>query len=406
MYFMLRPYMIELRLPTYHHRRIIIAALLFLALAGIVKWCTTAAFAADAQVTAGEKVVTIHDGGEQTGLVTSAMTLREVLQQAHVTVNANDITEPALDEPLLASSYEANIYRARPVVIKDGAKSVRIVTAYRTAKQITKQAGLTLNDADIAELKPVTDIATEGAAEMLVIDRATPITFVFYGKVLQTSTRATTVESLLKERKITLSKDDTITPALSGSINAGMTVELWRNGKQMVTVDEEVAFTTRQIKDVNRDAGFKEVQTEGENGKRTVTYEVEMRNGVEIARKETNSIVTEQAVEQVEVIGVKVALPPGSHEDWMAAAGIAVSDYGYVNYIVGRESGWSATKYNYAGSGAYGLCQALPASKMATAGSDYMTNPITQLKWCNGYAIGRYGNWQKAYEFWIVKHWW
>lgn len=297
--------MIEIRLKAHYHKRIIIAAVIFLALAGIVKWCTTAAFATDAQVSGNERVVTIHDGSDQTGLVTSATTLRDVLKQAHVTINQNDITEPALDEPLVASSYEANIYRARPVVVQDGAKSVRIVTAYRTAKQITKQAGMTLNDADTAQLKPVTDIATEGAAEMLVIDRATPINFMFYGKLVQTSTRATTVEALLKERKIAMSKDDTIKPSSTTPIVAGMTIELWRNGKQVVTVDEDIAFTTRQVKDANRERGYHEVQTKGEAGKRTVTYEIEMRNGKEVARTETNSITTKQAVEQVEIIGVK-----------------------------------------------------------------------------------------------------
>lgn len=399
-------FMIEIRVITHHHRRILIAAVLFLALAAIVKLCTTAAFATDAQLSADERVVTVHDGGDQTGLVTSAKTLREVLQQAHIAVNSNDITEPSLDEPLVASSYEANIYRARPVVVQDGAKSVRIVTAYRTVKQIAKQAGMPLNDADVATMKPVTDIATEGVAEVMAIDRATPITFVFYGKVIQTSTRAKTVEDLLKERKVTYSKDDTVNPGLKGAIVAGATIELWRNGKQTVNVDEDVAFTTRQVRDANHDQGYKEVQTPGENGKRTVTYEIEMRNGIEVGRVETNAITTKAAVEQVEIIGTKANLPAGSHTDWMAAAGIAPSDYGYVDYIVGRESGWSPTKYNYGGSGAYGLCQALPASKMSTAGSDYMTNPITQLKWCNGYAIGRYGSWEGAYNFWLAKHYW
>lgn len=297
--------MIEIRLATNHYKRIIIAAILFVALAGVIKVCTNAAFAADAQVNAGERVFTIHDGDSQTGLITSAVTLREVLRQARITVNQNDITEPSLDEPLVASSYEANIYRARPVVIKDGAKSVRIVTAYRTARQITKQAGIVLNDADTAELKPVVDIDTYGVSEVLAIDRATPITFVFYGKKLQTSTRATTVEALLAERKIAMSKDDTVKPGLATPITAGMTIELWRNGKQMVTIDEDIAFTARQVRDVNRERGYKEVQTKGETGKRTVTYEIEVRDGKEVARKETNSITTKQPVEQVEIIGVK-----------------------------------------------------------------------------------------------------
>jgi hypothetical protein len=107
----------------------------------------------------------------------------------------------------------------------------------------------------------------------------------------------------------------------------------------------------------------------------------------------------------------KVAKAPavqvaGSHADWMRAAGIAESDFGYVDYIITRESGWGVTKSNYGGSGAYGLGQALPASKMAKFGADYMTNPVTQLEWANAYATGRYGSWAKAYSFWIARHVW
>lgn len=100
---------------------------------------------------------------------------------------------------------------------------------------------------------------------------------------------------------------------------------------------------------------------------------------------------------------VKIA---GSHADWMRAAGIAESDFGYVDYIIGRESGWGVTKSNYRGSGAYGLGQALPASKMAKFGSDYLTNPVTQLRWANAYAVGKFGSWAKAYNYWLIRHSW
>lgn len=56
-----------------------------------------------------------------------------------------------------------------------------------------------------------------------------------------------------------------------------------------------------------------------------------------------------------------------------------------------RESGWQMV-WNYQGSGAYGIPQALPASKMASAGADYMTNPATQIRWGLGYIRGRYGD--------------
>jgi resuscitation-promoting factor RpfB len=56
-----------------------------------------------------------------------------------------------------------------------------------------------------------------------------------------------------------------------------------------------------------------------------------------------------------------------------------------------RESGWRMA-WNYAGSGAYGIPQALPASKMASAGLDYMTNPATQIRWGLGYIRDTYGD--------------
>jgi hypothetical protein len=55
-----------------------------------------------------------------------------------------------------------------------------------------------------------------------------------------------------------------------------------------------------------------------------------------------------------------------------------------------RESGWNPHNLN-GGSGAYGIPQSLPASKMATFGSDWRDNPLTQIKWGLWYIAGRYG---------------
>jgi hypothetical protein len=106
------------------------------------------------------------------------------------------------------------------------------------------------------------------------------------------------------------------------------------------------------------------------------------------------------------IVVTAVALPVGSHADWMREAGIAESDFGYADFIIDHESGWGVTKSNYGGSGAYGLGQALPASKMAKFGVDYLTNPITQLKWADAYAKGSYGSWAAAYGHWVVYHRW
>jgi hypothetical protein len=56
-----------------------------------------------------------------------------------------------------------------------------------------------------------------------------------------------------------------------------------------------------------------------------------------------------------------------------------------------RESGWRVNAEN-SSSGAYGIPQSLPGSKMATAGADWQTNPATQIKWGLGYIQERYGS--------------
>lgn len=57
-----------------------------------------------------------------------------------------------------------------------------------------------------------------------------------------------------------------------------------------------------------------------------------------------------------------------------------------------NEAGWAVTKSNYAGSGAYGIPQALPGNKMSAAGADWETSASTQITWGLGYIADRYGS--------------
>ncbi|GGW31764.1 hypothetical protein GCM10010503_04370 [Streptomyces lucensis JCM 4490] len=72
--------------------------------------------------------------------------------------------------------------------------------------------------------------------------------------------------------------------------------------------------------------------------------------------------------------------------------------------IVDHESSWNYRAVN-ASSGAYGLFQALPGSKMASVGADWQTNPATQIKWGLNYMNSRYGSPCQAWSFWQANHW-
>ncbi|MEU6254064.1 transglycosylase SLT domain-containing protein [Streptomyces sp. NPDC047043] len=82
----------------------------------------------------------------------------------------------------------------------------------------------------------------------------------------------------------------------------------------------------------------------------------------------------------------------------------SAAQYNAFSNIVEHESGWNVTATN-ASSGAYGLVQALPGSKMATAGSDWKTNAKTQIKWGLDYMNSRYGSPSAAWAFWQANGW-
>ena len=95
---------------------------------------------------------------------------------------------------------------------------------------------------------------------------------------------------------------------------------------------------------------------------------------------------------------------PAAGSVQQAAAAIFGSQYLCAANIITRESGWNIHATNSA-SGAYGLAQALPGSKMAAAGPDWRTNPATQLAWMRDYVTARYGGACNAWNFWQAHHW-
>lgn len=87
-----------------------------------------------------------------------------------------------------------------------------------------------------------------------------------------------------------------------------------------------------------------------------------------------------------------------------------LADYGWTDQwwcldkLVTHESSWRVTATNPT-SGAYGLFQALPPTKYESVGSDWRTNPVTQIRWGLRYIADRYGTPCGAWEFWQAHRW-
>ena len=355
-------------------------------------------------------VIVSHDHERQT-VPTKAGTVGEFLKKVGITLDKGDRVEPSVDSQILQDNFLVNVYRAVPVSVQDsaGGQPIRGLSAATTPRSIAQEAGLTIFPEDTIKTTDPGNL-TEGAgiSKAISIDRSIPINLNIYGTPTVVRTHAKTVAELVKEKHIKLVQGATLTPAGNTPLAANEQVFILSKGVSITSVEETIAMPVQTMDDNNLTLGAKAVRQVGSEGKQLVTYQitVDPATGKEVSRTVLQTVVTQTPVTQIVAIGKHVDVPQDK-VTIMQAVGIAPSDYGYVDYIVSHEGGWGGvTKYNSAGSGAYGICQALPGSKMASAGADWATNAVTQLRWCNGYAVGRYGSWGGAYNYWLSHNYW
>ena len=326
------------------------------------------------------RLLTIHDRGNERVVLSQAMTIGDALKEANIIIDNKDLVEPALTEKLVASDYQINIYRARPVIIVDGNSRVKIITPYQTAAQITADAVIKLYDEDTTKLDRTEDILSDGAGLQLTINRAKSFIFTQYGKTTTIRTQGLTVADMLTEKGITMSSDDRVVPAVDTIITDGMTVRLWREGKQAITVEEPVGFETEKIKNADREVGYIEVRTAGIKGLRSVSYEITIQDGVEVGRTEIASVTTLQPVKQVEVVGARGEYTtPTENEtitwDFLISNGFTKYQTAGIMGNLMQEHGFNTTDT----SGGYGIVQWTGGRRSELLQMAYPENIYTQL---------------------------
>ena len=290
--------------------------------------------------------VTFYVGGRKLTVKTSAVTVAEALEKAEIRLGESDKVEPALSEPI-TEDFNVNVYRAHPVMVIDGSVKKFVMTAAYDAKSAAADAGLTVYDGD--------EIALVRNENFLEIGDTTVY-------------------------KIT------------------------RNGGRTVTVEVDVPYATKKVRDSAVAEGKEVVKEAGEVGRKEQVYQVNFVNGVEVERVLVSEKIVKEPVDRVVAVGVLQSIRPEWAEcmQWARAAGVSEDDMEAALTLIYHESGCRVTATN-ASSGAYGIPQALPGNKMASVGADWETNPVTQIKWMIKYVNQRYGGWKQALDFWWCK---
>ncbi|MDO4987249.1 MAG: G5 domain-containing protein [Candidatus Saccharibacteria bacterium] len=290
-----------------------------------------------------EHFVTFYVDGRKLTVKTAAVTVGEALSRANITLNEGDKTDPGVSEQI-TSDFNINVYRAQPVMIIDGATHSFIMTAAGDAKSVAADAGLIVYDGD--EIVPIRN------ANFREIGDAT-------------------------------------------------VYQITRNGGRLLTLETDIPYETKNVRDSAVAEGKEVVKEAGEVGRMKQVYQVNFVNGVEAERILVSEEVIKEPVARVVATGTLQSIRPEWSQcaEWVKQAGVSDADLEAALTLIYHESGCRVTATN-ASSGAYGIPQSLPGNKMASMGADWETNPVTQIKWMAQYVTKRYGGWQEALDFW------
>jgi uncharacterized protein YabE (DUF348 family) len=360
-----------------------------------------------------DKTVDLVVDGHAQVVQTTAQSVGQVLHAHGYRVTSHDLLAPTASAHVKDGSRIV-LRRGRLLVLDvDGART-EVWTTAPTVSEALAQLGYATSDfvsVSRAQRLPlgVTDIAIR-----------TPrlVTVLHDGKREQVTTTDGTVAELLADLQIDVNGSDRVSVPLTAAPKGGETIQVQRVGKKLVTRTEAVPFPTKRVKDAALTSGTTQVVQTGRKGKARVTYSIVYVDGHAVGRTKLKAVVLQAPRTQIEKVGTEhtvlaAAAPNAPAPDPGTAKGIAkqlLADRGWgdsqYNCLVSlwdRESSWNVHASNP--SGAYGIPQALPGSKMSSAGPDWQNNAETQIKWGLGYISGRYGTPCDAWSQWQANGW-
>jgi uncharacterized protein YabE (DUF348 family) len=347
------------------------------------------------------KVVSLYVDGEKRVMTTDASTVGDVLTRSNVNLGNDDLVEPAAGTSIPSGFFNINVYRARPVVVIDGAHSTTVRTAYQSPRLIAEAAGITVYPEDEFSTDIITNVVADGVVgQKVTIKRATVFRVLADGSVRTLRSQSATLGVALDQLQVARGEKDLVEPALDAMLTPGLSVVITRVAEAQLVKDELLPKSTKRVPDNTVMAGNEIIKTAGSDGHRRVTFKVNYRNGIEINRSVINIDGKIDPVSQIISVGTRVI---SGNEVIDAAARIA-ADRGWYGdewtalyNVWRRESNFSPTAQN-ASSGACGIPQAYPCSKLPGFGPH--TDYIAQINWGLDYIAARYGTPSHAWAFW------
>jgi uncharacterized protein YabE (DUF348 family) len=367
--------------------------------------------------TVDKSVDLVVDGQSQT-IHTTATRVDEVLTDAGYRVSAHDLVAPSASSAI-SDGGRIVLRRGRLLHLDVDGVQTDVWTTAPTVAEALSQLGYSaqgLVSVSRSHRLPLgaTDIA---------IRTPRSLTVVHDGTREQVTTASQTVGGVLAELGITLSHRDRLSVPADSPVVSGQTVRVQRVDKQLVSKIKKLPFDVVRHKDADLRAGTTKIVRHGKLGRQRVTYALVYVDGKLVGRTLINRVTVAKPQAKIIAVGPPTrsaphnnvlsspALPPPSPGSAKAIARDMLANHGWDNdaqysclvALWNSESGWNVHAANP--SGAYGIPQALPGWKMASAGPDWRDDAATQIRWGLNYIGVRYGTPCGAWSFWQGNGW-
>lgn len=240
--------------------------------------------------------VVINDMLSETKLsVESGKTVSDALSEAEIKLNKKDTVEPK-ESASIEKDTKITIKRHADATVEcDGSvKNVSVNGA--TVSDAIKKAGVDISENDEINCKK-TAFVTNGMK--IKITKRLKVKLSVDGKSKDCLTKAKTVKGVLEEQNIKLNKKDIVKPALSEKVNENMKITVERVSEKTVKKTETINYTTKYVDSPSLKAGATRIATQGENGKKEITYKVTYVNKKESGRKKVSEKIIKEPVAKV-----------------------------------------------------------------------------------------------------------
>lgn len=353
-----------------------------LVLAGLL--CGTLAWAG------GGKSVSLRIDGQQRRVHTTASTVQGVLKAAHVSVGSHDLVAPDLGSPisdggqividrghllhLTVSGVSRDVW-----VTADSVSEALAQLGYGPSELVSVSRSKRLSDG-------VTDIAI-GAPKLVLLK--------VDGQTVAVTTAGPTVLQAIADSGIALGAHDRLSVPRGSAVHDNQVITIQRVTYRTTVEQVSVPYSVERTNDPDSYVGTNSVARAGHNGVSRLTYQLVYVDGRLAGRIHVSTRVLSPPVNEQDRIGTKQATSVSPSEAQQIAAGMVADrswgdgQFSCLLSLWNKESGWRTDAAN--ASGAYGIPQALPGSKMASAGPDWQHNAMTQISWGLNYIAGVYG---------------